>query len=584
MGEALIQPAENPAPYVPQPVVSFVSSEEWKRDLDDHDETLVFAPPADLVHASFKQSAGPVTFELPDGRLYSAVRSAIVDGVPQDRREAAGREIDEWFPRESFVSELPQAVGDRLVLTLFAADRPLEVAVRLRLGGWRQLTDTHGRALDDSGVVDPVSMRREARTRQVFESGDSVGSSSTVSHGVGLPASLLINHAFSAVPHLNKLGFLVNSAIAGYSASSTSDVSSTAATARYTKGTYRAVDFAYDVLFDVTVRGRERGQADYQSQDILNEALIGRHDRRVVRSLPKPSADVVAATSQQWQTWQNGDGSAAQGAQQSDASTAMLQQAMDTAANRRTGEQAGRNAFDEWNPQDPTAPAGPAGSAGWSVPLAVPRTSLVETFDHTEDLRRAVFSVLPPGASEIGSVQRAAVHAFTSSQSIAGSLHQAMTGGHWSPMFHFSSGAPQAVELRTGFHDAHVVGAGGPEEVDWLTHLDTEDTLVDNVAHRRSAGDSGGYSGSALWDSSNGKFSTLMGVPAVGVRRAVNMSDPGPQAGSVVLHKVKLEEATVVVEGRTRTEVRSTGGQNAVVEGRARLRILLKDAQRLGLL
>ncbi|MFG2887867.1 hypothetical protein ACGFYV_37315, partial [Streptomyces sp. NPDC048297] len=656
--EPLITQTVIEAAHEPQPV-STVTSDEWKRRLDERDDTLLFAPPADLVHASFKQSAGPVTFELPDERLYSAVRTAILSGVPRSRRDAARREIDDWFLSESFVTELPQAISDRLVLTLFPADRPLEVSVRLRLGDWRQVTDTHGRPIGDpSGAVDPVSERREARTRQVFESGDSVASSSTVAHGMGLPASLLINHAFSAVPHLNKLGGLVNSAIAGYSASSTSDVSSTAATARYTKGTYRAVDFAYDVLYDVTVRGR--GQTDYQSQEILEAALVGRHDRRAVRSRPKPSENVVAATSGQWRTWQSEDAPATGGTQQPDVSTDMLRQGMEAAEERRTRARAGDGAFDEWDPRvladaadtsdapegavatsqdddgrgavtataDPSgvserpegavatsqgddgrgaaietadtsdAPERPEGvvatsqgddgrgvsTTGRLVPLAVPRTSLVETFDHTEDLRRAVFSVLPHEASEIGSVQRAAVHAFTSSQSIAGSLHQAMTGGHWSPLFHFSSGGPLAVELRTMFHDADVVEADGGDEVDWLTHLDTEDTLVDNVAHRRSAGDGGGYSGSALWDSSNGKFSTLVGLPVLGARRAVSISDPGQQAGSVVLHKVKLEEATVVVEGRTRTEVRSTGGRSAVVEGRARLRILLKDAQRLGLL
>ncbi|MGW1554466.1 hypothetical protein, partial [Streptomyces sp. NPDC002346] len=380
-----------------------------------------------------------------------------------------------------------------------------------------------------------------------------------------------------------------SSVLAGYNAASTSTVSSGATTARYTKGTYRAVDFLYDVLFDVTVQGVGRSVAPGQHQAVLEGALVGRHDRRLLRSRPRPSQGVTHATSEWWQA----PGPATPSRE--DAGTALLRNTMATLGQHRALTARDAMAYQEWSPlggpevEDAGGDTDPAATDmaqnRRDILRRVPRTSVVESFDHTEELRRAVFSVLPESMSRVGTPEKTAVDAFTAVHSIAGALHRAMAGGYLSVPFNTGGGATEFVELSTVFLDAELVTEeDGTPRVDWMIHIDTEDVNVDNVAHRHSGSDAMSVSAAALWGAGTGQFGSTVSVPALGASRSVGVSDPGQQAGSVTLHKIKLEEPTVVVEGRTLTTVRGRRGQAVPVEGTARLRILLKDAVRLKLI
>ncbi|MFB6784807.1 hypothetical protein ACFCX0_48145, partial [Streptomyces sp. NPDC056352] len=568
---------------VPVPVPE-MSPEDWIRDRDARDEGLLFAPPAAFTSASLRQYGGAGTFDLPDGRLHAAIREAIVQAVPEAAREGVRRALDDRFSVESFISELPQAIGDRLVLGLHVDGRYFEAAVRVRVGDWRQVTDPHGRRLPGTEQFLPpsVSWKREPRTRQLLESGESVGSSRTRAHGIGLPAAIVLNYTIDAIPHLSSVAALFSSVLAGYSASSTSTVSSGATTARYTKGTYRAVDFLYDVLFDVTVQGGS--VAPRQHQDVLEEALVGRHDRRLLQSRPRPPQGVTHATSGWWH--------APVPPSSGDAGTALLHNAVEALRQHRAHAARDTTAYQEWWPlgrpeeeADGTDPAVTEGAPNQrDIPLRVPRTSVVESFDHTEELRRAVFSVLPESMSRVGTPEKTAVDAFTAVHSIAGALHRAMAGGYLSVPFNTGGGPTEFIELSTVFHDMELVTEeDGTPRVDWMIHIDTEDVNVDNVAHRHSGSDALSISAAALWGAGTGQFGSTVSVPALGGSRSVGVSDPGQQAGSVTLHKVKLEEPTVVLAGRTLTTVRGRG-REVPVEGTARLRILLQDAIRLGLI
>ncbi|MFB6781925.1 hypothetical protein ACFCX0_32180, partial [Streptomyces sp. NPDC056352] len=560
----------------PVPVAE-MSPEDWIRDRDARDEGLLFAPPAAFTSASLRQYGGAGTFDLSDGRLYGEIRGAIVRAVPVGVREGVRRALDERFSVESFISELPQAIGDRLVLGLHADGVYFEAAVRVRVGDWRQVTDPHGRRLPGTEQFLPpsVSWKREPRTRQLLESGESVGSSRTRAHGIGLPAAIVLNYTIDAIPHLSSVAALFSSVLAGYSASSTSTVSSGATTARYTKGTYRAVDFLYDVLFDVTVQGGS--VAPRQHQDVLERALVGRHDRRLLQSRPRPSEDVTHATSEWWQ----------EPVPPSRRGTALLRDAVGTLGQHRALAGRDTTAYQEWRPVEQEEGDGPDPAVGPGQlrgPLPVPRTSVVESFDHAEQLRRAVFSVLPESMSRVGTPEKSAVDAFTAVHSIAGALHRAMAGGYLSVPFSTGGGVVESVELSTVLHDVEVVKEeDGTPRVDWMIHIDTEDVNVDNVAHRHSGSDAVSLSASALLGTGAGQFGSTVSVPALGGSRSVGVSDPGQQAGSVTLHKVKLEEPTVVLAGRTLTTVRGRG-RAETVEGTTRVRILLQDAIRLGLI
>ncbi|MFZ3467996.1 hypothetical protein ACODT4_02815 [Streptomyces sp. 2.9] len=523
------------------------------------------------------------------------------------------RELESRFSVENFISELPQAIGDRLVLGLHAGGRRFEAAVRVRVGDWRQLTDPHGRRLAGTENHEPlmVSEKREPRTRQLLESGESVGSSRTRALGLGLPAALLLNHTLEAIPHLGAAAATFGSVLAGYSAASTSTVSSGATTARYTKGTFRAVDFLYDVLYDVTVQEVGGSTAPTQNQAVLKRALVGRHDRQLLRSRPKPAEGEVTYATSEWWRQTPGPSEVAEATEiqipaaplRWEATTSLLTNALPNLGQHRARTARHSAAYQEWLPFGPPAAQGgtggtdqattdqaatdPATTAGSPNrprnPLRVPRTSVVESFDHTEELRRAVFSVLPGSMSRVGTPQKAAVDAFTAVHSIAGALHRAMSGGYLSMPFNTGGGATESVELSTVFHDAALVtDEDGTPQVDWLIHIDTEDVNVDNVASRYSGSDAVTFSAAALLDAASGQLGANIAVPALGGRRAVGMSDPGQQAGSVTLHKIKLEEPTVVLAGRTSTTVRGRG-EAKTVEGTARVRILLQDAVRLGL-
>ncbi|MGW0999742.1 hypothetical protein ACWD5V_42065, partial [Streptomyces sp. NPDC002523] len=580
-----------------------MSPTDWIRDRDARDEGLLFAPPAAFTASSLRQYGGAGTFDLPDGRLYGEIRGAIVRAVPAGLRDGVRRALDERFSVESFISELPQAIGDRLVLGLHVDGVYFEAAVRVRVGDWRQVTDPQGRRLPGTEEFLPltVSWKREPRTRQLLESGESVGSSRTRAHGIGLPAAIVLNHTLGAIPHLSSAAALFSSVLAGYSAASTSTVSSGATTARYTKGTYRAVDFLYDVLFDVTVQGVGGSVAPRQHQDVLVGALVGRHDRRLLRSRPRPPQGVTHATSEWWQepvpaTHETGPQEvpalyAPATLHRRDVGTGLLRNALENLGQHRGRAARDTRAYQEWSPL-----GGPEEEAGGpdpavtvvapnqrDIPLRVPRTSVVESFDHTEALRRAVFSVLPESMSRVGTPEKAAVDAFTAVHSIAGALHRAMSGGYQSVPFSTGGGVVESVELSTEFRYVGLVAEeDGTPRVDWMIHIDTEDVNVDNVAHRHSGSDVVSLSAAALWGTGTGQFGSTVSVPALGGSRSVGVSDPGQQAGSVTLHKVKLEEPSVVVAGRTLTTVRGRG-QEVPVQGTARVRILLQDAVRLGL-
>ncbi|MFD4322928.1 hypothetical protein ACFWSG_42255, partial [Streptomyces sp. NPDC058548] len=574
------------------------------------------------------------------------------------RRDSVRQALEQRFSVENFISELPQAIGDRLVLGLHVDGRHYEAAVRVRVGDWLQVTDPHGRPLSgrDGILLPTVSEKREPRTRQLFESGESVSSSRTRVHGVALPASMLLNQTLEAIPHLGSVAAVFNSVLAGYNASSTSTVSSGATTARYTKGTYRAVDFLYDVLYDVTVQSADGSSAPSQRQAVLERALVGRHDRRLLRSRRRPSSEVTHATSAWWNgpdpdlepDLESAPESEPQEADPTDEApatdvpatpdrrdigTGLLKTALPTLGRHRAGAGPNAMAYQEWWPfgrpdeeaggTDPaatnptatdTAPTdAPATEAAATepaptdtaptaapatdqaatpstptpsvVPVQVPRTSVVESFDHTEELRRAVFSVLPGSMSRIGTPEKAAIDTFTGVHSIAGALHRAMAGGYYSVPFNTNGGATEFVELSTVFHDAELVTEeDGTPQVDWMIHIDTEDVNVDNVAHRNSGSDALSASAAALFGAASGQFGSTISVPTLAGSRSVGMSDPGQQAGSVTLHKVKLEEPTVVLAGRTSTTVRGRGGRTATVEGTARVRILLQDADRMQLM
>ncbi|MGW1554539.1 hypothetical protein, partial [Streptomyces sp. NPDC002346] len=282
-----------------------------------------------------------------------------------------------------------------------------------------------------------------------------------------------------------------------------------------------------------------------------------------------------------------------------EATTSLLTNALRNLGRHRARTAQDSAAYQEWRPFGP--PAGQVGAGGTNPaatdpaatavapnrprnPLRVPRTSVVESFDHTEELRRAVYSVLPDSMSRVGTPEKAAVDAFTAVHSIAGALHRAMSGGYLSMPFNTGGGATESVELSTVFHDAELVtDEDGKPRVDWMIHIDTEDVNVDNVASRYSGSDAVTLSAAALWDTASGQLGANLSVPALGGRRAVGVSDPGQQAGSVTLHKIKLEEPTVVLTGLTSTTVRGRGDAKTV-EGTARVRILLKDAVRMGLM
>ncbi|MGW1553689.1 hypothetical protein, partial [Streptomyces sp. NPDC002346] len=594
-----------PAPLpvaVPVPV-SEMTPTEWVRAQDARDADLLFAPPEAFTAPSLRQSAGAGTFDLPNQDLHTGIRNAILAAVPEAARDGVGRALDERFSVESFISELPQAIGDRLVLGLHVDGEYFEAAVRVRVGDWRQITDPHGRRLPgtENLLAPTVSDKREPRTRQLLESGESVGSSRTRAHGIALPAAMLLNHTFGTIPHLSSAAAVFSSVLAGYNAASTSTVSSGATTARYTKGTYRAVDFLYDVLYDVTVQTVGGSTAPGQKQDILAGALVGRHDRQLLRSRAKPSAEVTHATSQWWHapvpaTHEAGPSEVSEiyapaTPYRWDAGTTLLKSAMGTLGQHRGRTAPDSTAYQEWWPFDRPEGAGGTDPAATEVapnrprnPLRVPRTSVVESFDHTEELRRAVYSVLPDSMSRLGTPEKAAIDAFTGVHSIAGALHRAMSGGYLSVPFNTGGGATESVELSTVFQDAVLVtGEDGTPRVDWMIHIDTEDVNVDNVAHRNSGSDSLSLSAAALWGAAKGQLASTVSLPALGGSRSVGVSDPGQQAGSVTLHKIKLEEPTVVLTGRTLTTVGGRG-QAETVEGTARVRILLQDAVRLKLI
>ncbi|HVQ94598.1 MAG TPA: hypothetical protein VMU51_26415 [Mycobacteriales bacterium] len=565
---------------------------------DEADAGAVFAPPAYTVHGT----VGPHTSEPVDARLLTAVRTMVLAQIPGRLHVEVTPTLDSLLNEQTFDAGFRQAVADRLEIVLPTSTGAYVAGVALVLGDWAQVTDPRGRVLDldRHGNLRRQPGKSEIRVRQVDEFADPVGSSRDYAVNAGLTFGVNPSHGVVGRDPLTSANGTVTEVAPLLDASRGRAATTGVSTARYVKGSsYRAVDFLYDVAAVVSVW--KPGAADTGQASLLRGALLVRYAREATRRIRRPDGMTTGIDSAGWSrltgTAETSTEEIVQRYEELQAARSGTAGAEPEAPFRPPSlegaielvEQPEPGVIDIGPVQPQQAPPedGSPVSAGWATedngaepdrrsssseiaeappadrgllgrlrrgrglpaggrlpqrgdPQAVPRTSWVEAVTDADAFRQAVFGVLDPALTVPGSESYQALSAFTSVNTLHGGLHR-MQFGVLSPVLFARDSLGRlhrdvvlvTAELLDGELDRE-------HQYDDFTRVDTEDvylssggapvTLTDALNTR-------GALGVAL--AKGPKFAAGLSE-ALGWRRAVSQTRPGPFAGAVQLFKWKF--------------------------------------------
>jgi O-acetyl-ADP-ribose deacetylase (regulator of RNase III) len=586
----------------PQPEV--LQDKRGQADADDL--AYVFAPPAYTVRGT----VGPHTSESVDGRLLDRTREMVLAQIPRRLHVEVTPHLDNLLNEQTFDVGFRQALADQLEIVLRTSQGVYVTEIALLFGDWVQVTDPRGNVLDPArhGGLHRQPGKKEVRIRQVDEFADPVGSSRAYEIGASMTIGINPSHGIVGREPLTSASGTATESATLLDAASARSTSTGVTTVRYVKGSsYRSVDFLYDVGVVVSVR-KANGPETTQGA-IVTDALLMRYSREATRRIPRPQGVTAGIDSAAWtrHTQQNETstekvGKLFSGQPEPEPEAPVrppgTEDDIELGVRPRPDAAANEEIRQDRPPQAPPENAGlldrlrrlgglpwrPERPAGDRLlrrgkPRAVPRTSWVEAVIGADAFREAVFGVLDPALTVPGSESYQALSAFASVKTLHGGLHR-MQSGLLSPVLFARDGAGRlhqdvvlvTAEVRSGRLDTE-------HQYDDFSRVDTEDVYVSGSGAPVTMTDALNTRGVPSVLLAQNNFTARISE-ALGWRRAVSQSRPGPFASAIQLFKWKFtgepqsqSEHTVVY----RAYSLATGRQREE-QGGAVIRWLWQDA------